>query len=737
MLLLDYKTKYIEPLLKKKCYGIPKIDKITFIQKNKKIRNLSQVGYRLLNFILYSHLFFSYCLGYINNDNKEQYLNDNMTFVEILKINWELLKDSLFNKGITIIEIFLNLIFDKISHLLKNCDEITQIEKRNKLEESIEQLLEESYKEYEEYSKIYLDTNSKLHNINKENLKSIILELYNPEEYPEKEYPFLKYFITTKYPTEEHFMKELYKISNYKNLYPLITSYINPNNNIELLKYLPKYNNFVNLMINKYSHKISRIEANSKKLIDENIYKNNEKNFKTKILKDFLDVWKKMQKYNIQYKCNIMEEEFLHERMPLSNFLIDDGEIGKGMYLAAGYSNFIKWQNDFLEPITKSLDNNKKGILYYYNKNLKNMIDVQKATDNEIIKKDFPDNSNYINFFHLISLNAYRNIYYKIPNCKDENNKNRKINYLNYNNFIYDFNLIEEELGKILLTGKRLFNKDKIKFVTYCYEGFRGEKSSTLIDFIESYPQKKLEDEEKNELYDYIIEKNAHTYDFTQLMFSIQLIIYYLTQDKKANDYKINDIIANAPEYLNISDDCKNFFEHFYKFTIEKLFEIFSFIELFCFDLISKNLKDEYKINLRKELIDKIKDYFNNGVEKLIDKAELASACRKLISRYLISKRSDNDINPDNLSLYLTKTDLWNLEIIKKNDIFEMELNEIKNFEIKVNETYKLCQLLDPDNILLKELNLKIEEKKKKDKKEEKNHNEVKKKIGKKKVKKF
>ena len=168
-------------------------------------------------------------------------------------------------------------------------------------------------------------------------------------------------------------------------------------------------------------------------------------------------------------------------------------------------------------------------------------------------------------------------------------------------------------------------------------------------------------------------------------MFSIQLIIYYLTLDKKANDYKINDIIDNAPEYLNISDDCKNFFEHFYKFTIEKLFELFSFGELFCFYLISKNLKDAYKINLKKELIDIINDYFNNGVEKLIDKVELASACRKLISRYLISKRSDNDINPDNLlSLYLTKTDLWNLEIIKKNDIFEMELNEIKNFEIKV-----------------------------------------------------
>ena len=132
-----------------------------------------------------------------------------------------------------------------------------QIEQRNKFEESIEIILEESYKEYEEYSKIYLDTNSKLHNINSESLKSIILELYNPEDYSEDEYPFMKYFIMTKYPTEEHFISELYKISDYKTQYPLITSYINPDNNcIDLLKELPKYNKFVNLMINKYSYKI-------------------------------------------------------------------------------------------------------------------------------------------------------------------------------------------------------------------------------------------------------------------------------------------------------------------------------------------------------------------------------------------------------------------------------------------------------------------------------------------------
>ena len=46
--------------------GIDLMDKISFIQKDKTIRNLSQVGYRLLNFIFYSHLYFSDRMGYIN-----------------------------------------------------------------------------------------------------------------------------------------------------------------------------------------------------------------------------------------------------------------------------------------------------------------------------------------------------------------------------------------------------------------------------------------------------------------------------------------------------------------------------------------------------------------------------------------------------------------------------------------------------------------------------------------------
>ena len=702
MLLSEYKNKIIDPLLNANNYGIPKIDKITFIQKDKIIRNLSQVGYRLLNLIFYSHIFFSDCLGNVKNN----YSFDNMSYIDILVIDWNLLKEALFEKGITVIQIFLNLIFDDISSLLKNCGDINNSQKRIEFENKVENILKKSYDKYPSYAEKYLSINQKLHNIDPKALKSIILELYNPEEYDEKEYPFLKYFMLTKYSTEESFMNELYKIKNYDNLYPLISSYINPKNSkIGLLKYLPKYNKFLNSMINYYSYKISRKEADSRKLKDEKYFKEN----CLECFQDFIEVWENIKKEVTQYKCHQMEEQyFLNPNMPLINFLVDDGEINKGMYLAGGYELFIKLQNEFLKPITRTLDKNKNGILYYFNKNLKLKIDVQKATNNEIIMKDFLENSIYINFLHLIDLNSYRNIFFKNEKCK--------INYLNYNSFTYDFETIEEELGKILLSGKRLFN-DTIHFVTYTYEGFRGEKSSTLIDFINIYPPEKLEKNEKQDLFNYIKDKKKYgDFDFTQLLFSIQQIIYYLTQEKMDNNASINEVINSKPQYLNISDDCKNLFEKLNKLRISKLFELFSFLELFCFDSMTKNLRNDYNIDLSKEQELMIDKYFKNGDQKKIEKIDLASFCRRLVSRYLISKRNDNDINPDNkLSLYLSKSDLWNFDIINY-DLFDMEINNIRaNIpDVKVSQTFKLCNFLDPENTPLEEINKMIENNKQK-----------------------
>lgn len=221
-----------------------------------------------------------------------------------------------------------------------------------------------------------------------------------------------------------------------------------------------------------------------------------------------------------------------------------------------------------------------------------------------------------------------------------------------------------------------------------------------------------MNEEEKTQIYDYILDKISYKTNI-QFMCSIQLIIYYLTKEKKPIDSKIIDIIYKV-SYLNICSECELFFSTFPKINIDNLYEIFSFIELLCYDLICNNLYDKFKLDLDKKTEEKINAYFKNGVHKLIEKINLASACRKLISRYLLSTTSVY-INSDNLlSTYLSDTDLWNKEIIK-NDLFQMELNNINDFNVKIGQVYKLCSLLDPDNILLKDIILKFEDKKKKE----------------------
>ena len=93
---------------------------------------------------------------------------------------------------------------------------------------------------------------------------------------------------------------------------------------------------------------------------------------------------------------------------------------------------------------------------------LEQEIDIQDATKEEIINID---NKIFKSFNDLIFHSSMRNIF-------DSENK---INYKNYNNIIYNFDYIEEELAKLLLLSrKKKFKVGKIKFITYLFEGFRG-----------------------------------------------------------------------------------------------------------------------------------------------------------------------------------------------------------------------------------------------------------------------
>ena len=70
----------------------------------------------------------------------------------------------------------------------------------------------------------------------------------------------------------------------------------------------------------------------------------------------------------------------------LAFYLVDDGDKNGGMFLAAGYQNFIEWQNNFINLIISK--NSMSGILNSYVSQLEQEIDIQDATKDEILKID-------------------------------------------------------------------------------------------------------------------------------------------------------------------------------------------------------------------------------------------------------------------------------------------------------------------------------------------------------------
>jgi hypothetical protein len=372
----------------------------------------------------------------------------------------------------------------------------------------------------------------------------------------------------------------------------------------------------------------------------------------------------------------------LDENTSLAHFLNDDGEICKGMYIAAAYQNFITWQNQFLDGLIEPLRQN--GILHYFIKNIGKSIDVQNAKKNEALNFDIINES----LIEKIFESSQRNIFTQ----KD------KVNYLNYKQFIYDFDYLEKILGETLLPGKVKFNGTlNLKYVTYCFEGFRGSKTSVLSDFAGKYKIEPLNIESKQRIYDTIKDKlENQTDELSKILFSIQLLIYYLTQERKDGKEEIKKVLEELPDYVNLSKECLEFLGN-QKLIINEIIGAYSYIELLCFKPIVGNLRDHYKKPIDANIIENINKSFEDKIFQVFTKLSLASACRKLISRYLVSIRDDTDFNENNpLDLYLNREELWEKNILD-NKIFEEDLEIFRKNELKLGQCYELYKLLGGD----------------------------------------
>ena len=187
-------------------------------------------------------------------------------------------------------------------------------------------------------------------------------------------------------------------------------------------------------------------------------------------------------------------------------------------------------------------------------------------------------------------------------NCKRNIFKNvDTVNYLNYKNFIYDFDSIEKRLGEILLPEKVKFESiEKLKFVTFYFEVFT---SSIIIDFTDKYIKIPLSLEKKQIIYDFIQDKyNEQIEAPTKILFSIQILISYLTI-KQNEKNEIKTLLALLPENIVLSNVCKEFFKNEkILIKIEEFINVYSFIEFLCYEPIIHNLQEDYKKTIDEEV---------------------------------------------------------------------------------------------------------------------------------------
>ena len=664
--LQEYIEDIINPILKKEECGLSIISKEVFKSRNIKIRKLSEIGYRLLNFIIYCHLFFANCYEYIDDDNLKKYLIENMSCIEIIETDWYILKEALKDESIESIEIFMNQIFPKLSDLIK-LNYFSYLEERNKFEESVEDIIKECIHNYRNYKTKYIYENYKVFGLNKHSRRVIINELAPIEEYSEEEYPMYKYFILTKYPNKDFIKIQFEKnYEIYKNKYPLISQLLFFKLNKEQLKNLLEFNEFSNSLIKHYSFNISRTMAKNNISRSEDFISENKEKFDKfiKILNELKDKLYYKENKKLNDKEFSVDDELIY-------FLNDDYE-SEGMYIAAAYQNFISWQNGFLQPIVDSIK--KYGKTNFYSSNLLNKIPIQDAIEKNIlsINEDYLENK-------IIQ-------YSKREIIKEDGT----IDYMNYNFIKYDYDLIENELGKIILTGKCLFDEDYLNFITFKYEN----NSKIFITFCKNYRQKELTEEEKETLDNYFKNKDKDRETFKQFFDSLLLLFFYLNKNRVDEEETLYNVLSNIPDYINfetnfIEEIRDNFNEEGNEFRVNKLINIYFYIEQLYlyekFEELEESLDDKFKspINDNEKL--------NEKIDNLENKEDLILIIKRYIYRYLIDTDNIKDIENQDLITELGKPDLWELtKIDEKNKLND----ELGDFNLKIGQIISFLKLL-------------------------------------------
>ena len=683
----EFKEQYINPLYSKE-KGLNKIDINNFKKENKVVRNLSQISYRLLNYILYCHLFFAKLFN--QSERFDNYLPDGMTWITMIKECFTKLKVELENKGIKYLEIFMNCIFKDLFEKLHNQECIDKFEDlinfENELEKLIQEKCEKSVGEFENFKQLERDSIK-----DEKSGIALIKEIYDKSKYKSnKDFRFYEYFYYTDY-LDEDYIRNILKGKDEDN-YPVLAEYLKnkkqkkseeDEEDVYSLDNLNLFNKVLKLFNDKYSNQISRDLAERQTIKESDIYRE-EKN--AKLIGEFINLYNKFQiKDDDKNKLELSKDK----NCIIDFLLIDDNKYGKSYKKI--YKVFIDRQNKGLESLLNIKINSGE-----FNVNCKNKINIQQIKENEIFSM-----TNQFSFTKTIFNSSYRKY---IDTKKHEN----------YNEYVIRLKQVESEMTNSLLRNKKMVNDNLIGF-NFNNEVFSHEIADLITNF--DYEKKPINIDDKEVIYSFINNNEGNNDKYKTIINNFITLIEYLNKESKDQNNKINsntkicdiEIVKNLK---SISDDFQGIFldqeqdnadqknnndpnaKPKANLNVGKITNIFNYFLELIFKYVKKDIRKYQEKNKNEESAYKLE-----VKDMIIKKGDLASAIRIFITLVLYrEKENDKErkikSNKKNIIDYLKNKDLWDSSLYSNSPKFEENLSKIKGLNIKIKEILFLYNYL-------------------------------------------
>ena len=664
----DFFNKYISQKLEEDSKGVNISSKSHFDISDKPIRHQSQIGYRLMNLILYSHLF-----THVLFTDKNEFADKNMSYLDYIVGNWDKLRILLERKSINIY-VFMNLIYKDLSEYLNKQKQINDYQKLIEIENEIENIIEnkifkktekikdKEYSKYDVFLMFYNKNKNKFREKDSDSKTSLIKEINGVENYKdEKKYPYYKNFLYSDYTDIEFFENKLEKEN--KEKYPVVELYLNKNNHIKKFdtEFLC-FNFVIKSLLNQYSGKISKHEAKKLTFDKSNAYKQ----------------FRKRCDSFIKIINSKIKEQELTEKSSLEDYFID-GSNEKGKKFIEIYKEYAKYQNELLKDIINKIN----GVSY---EDLEcQEINIQEAQKEDLLTLEF-ENKSESN--EILLMNTFREIY----------GNNSKVKYNNYNLFSVDFDKIEKLFEDTLIRNACFLKTDEIVEMKYSGEEFLNDG---IFEFNKNIKPESLDEKVKMEFLIFY-EKNLQTNltSCLEIDEGLKNIVLYINKNiNKINKSKsLSDIINEGGFPYKINDELKEFLKNNTNIIVDKLSNLIIYFENLYFELAMEK-SDEYKVKMEDEIKTRFDEYYKEKSGQLLTKEKLSNTIIKLLLNVKMNKQNGKTVlieNEENLFDYLNNKYLWSNEIYTDNK-FSKECEEYKKLDIKVKNAYDFYSYISTD----------------------------------------